>query len=119
MIITDDVIVAFTFSSLAILLGLGIWFVFKIIELGVFTITLGVTVGIIGVLIGTNVDVKIKYYERELECNNKAINKAKTYCRRFNYSSETCNNTFLYKLNEKQAYLNNQLSEMIMEKYRE
>lgn len=119
MVITDDVLVAFVFSGIAILIGLGIWFGFKIIELSVFTITLGVVLGVIGVLIGTNVDVKIRYYEQALERNNKAIGKAKMYCKRFNYSSETCNNTFLYKLNEKQAYLNNQLSEMIMEKYRE
>lgn len=119
MVINDDVIVSFIFSSMAILFGLGIWFGGKIIELGIFTITLGLIVGIIGVLIGTNVDVKIKYYEQALECNNKAINKAKTYCKRFNYSSETCNNTFLYKLNEKQAYLNNKLTETIIEKYRD
>lgn len=119
MVITDDVIVSFIFSGAAIMFGLCIWFGVKITELGIFVITLGVTVGIIGVLIGTNVDVKIKYYEKQLECNNKAINKAKTYCKRFNYSSETCNNTFLYKLNEKQVYLNNQLSETIMEKFRD
>ena len=76
MVITNDVIVSFIFSGLAILFGLGIWFGGKITELGIFVITLGVSVGIIGVLIGTNVNVKIKYYEQQLECNNKAINKA-------------------------------------------
>ena len=68
-----------------------------------------------GVVTGTKIDTKIKYYERKLDHNSYLIGKTKRYCAQLNYSAETCNNrTVLYKLKMKQEQLNRLLSEQIM-----
>lgn len=114
MVFTDDVIVATIAFTILCSLGLFIWFKFDH-DFGGLLIVVGLGIGIMGVVTGTKIDTKIKYYERKLDHNSYLIGKTRHYCAQLNYSAETCNNrTVLYKLKMKQEQLNRLLSEQIM-----
>jgi uncharacterized membrane protein YgaE (UPF0421/DUF939 family) len=114
MVFTDNVIVAIIAFAILFSIGLLAWFKLDH-DFGGLLIVVGLGIGIMGVITGTKIDTKIKYYERKLDHNSYLINKTQRYCAQLNYSAETCNNrTVLYKLKMKQEQLNRLLSEQIM-----